>query len=139
MQEYEAGSIAATYAIGPAKFGISRTLRAPLIQATSATTTKQTNVGTTGGNADLARLYTSNKYSVAFNVNESLSVSYEMEKSERELIVNAAESDIEASAIQAAYTMGGMTLAVSHGKTDNVGYTANNDAEQTLFAVTMAF
>ena len=139
VQEYEAGSIAATYAMGPAKFGISRTLRAPLIQATSATTTKQTNVGTTGGNADLARLYTSNKYSVAFNVNESLSVSYEMEKSERELIVNAAESDIEASAIQAAYTMGGMTLAVSHGKTDNVGYTANNDAEQTLFAVTMAF
>ena len=139
VQEYEAGSIAATYAMGPAKFGISRTLRAPLIQAESATTTAQTNVGTTGGNTDGARLYTSNKYSVAFNVNESLSVSYEMEKSERELIANAAESDIEASAIQAAYTMGGMTLAVSHGKTDNVGYTANNDAEQTLFAVTMAF
>jgi hypothetical protein len=139
VQEYEAGSIAATYAMGPAKFGISRTLRAPLIKSVSATTTVINNASTAGGNADSARLYTSNKYSVAFNVNESLSVSYEMEKSERELIANAAESDIEASAIQAAYTMGGMTLAVSHGKTDNVGYTANNDAEQTLFAVTMAF
>ena len=139
VQEFEAGSIAATYAMGPAKFGISRTLRAPLIKAASATTTLITNDSTAGGNKDSVRLYTSNKYSVAFNVNENLSVSYEMEKSERELIANATESDIEASAIQAAYTMGGMTLAVSHGKTDNVGYTANNDAEQTLFAVTMAF
>ena len=139
VQEFEAGSIAATYAMGPAKFGISRTLRAPLIQAASSTTTTITNDSTDGGNADAARLYTSNKYSVAFNVNENLSVSYEMEKSERELIANATESDIEASAIQAAYTMGGMTLAVSHGKTDNVSYTANNDVEQTLFAVTMAF
>ena len=139
VQEFEAGSIAATYAAGPAKFGISRTLRAPLIQAASATTTAQTNLTDVGGNEALARLYTSNKYSVAFNVNDSLSVSYEMEKSERELIANAVQPDIEASAIQAAYTMGGMTLAVSHGKTDNVGYTANNDVEQTLFAVTMAF
>ena len=63
----------------------------------------------------------------------------EMEKSERELIVNATESDIKSSAIQAAYTMGGMTLAVSHGITDNVGYSANNDVEQTLFGVAIAF
>jgi len=140
VQEFEAGSIAATYAMGPAKFGISRTLRAPLIQAASAATSVITNTGTTGGNTDSVRLYTSNKYSVAFNVNDNLSVSYEMEKSNREKIANeTTESDIEASAIQAAYTMGGMTLAVSHGKTDNVGYTANNDVEQTLFAVTMAF
>ena len=139
VQEYEAGSIAASYTYGPAKFGISRSLRAPLIIGTSATDTEIVAAAATAANANSARLYTTNKYSVAFNVNESLSVSYEVENSERELIRNAAQSDLEASAIQAAYTMGGMTLAVSHGKTDNVSYTANNDVEQTLFAVTMAF
>jgi len=140
VQQFEAGSIAATYAAGPAKFGISRTLRAPLIQSdgSATATTKITNTSG-GGNDDEVRLYTSNKYSVAFNVNDALSVSYEMEKSERELIANAAQYDIKSSAIQAAYTMGGMTLAVSHGKTDNVGYSANNDVEQTLFGVAIAF
>jgi hypothetical protein len=138
VQQYEAGSAFATYTAGPAKFGISRTLRAPLILSTSATATAISNGSTSGGNADSVRLYTSNKYSAAFNVNDNLSVSYEMEKSNRELIAQATEFDIESSAIQAAYTMGGMTLALSHGKTDNVGYTNNNDTEQTLFAVTMA-
>ncbi len=66
-------------------------------------------------------------------------MSYELEKSNRELIANATEYDLKANAIQAAYTMGGMTLAVSHGKTDNVGYSANNDVEQTLFGVAIAF
>ena len=77
--------------------------------------------------------------SVAYNVNDNLSLSYEVEKSERELITNAAEYDIEADAVQAAYTMGGMTLSVSHGKTNNVGYTQDNDSTQTLFAMAMAF
>ena len=139
VQEYEAGSAFATYTAGPASFGISRTLRAPLILGTGAAETVISNGDAAGGNADSVRLYTTNKYSAAFNVNDSLSLSYEMEKSNREAIVNAAEYDIKASAIQAAYTMGGMTLAVSHGKTDNASYTQDNDVTQTLFAVTMAF
>ena len=139
VQEFEAGSLAASYTYGPAKFGISRTLRAPLILGAAATETRISNTGTGEKNEDSARLYTSNKYSVAFNVNENLSLSYEVEKSERELITNATENDLKAQAIQAAYTMGGMTLAVSHAQIDNLGYTLNDDTEQTLFAVTMAF
>lgn len=77
--------------------------------------------------------------SVAYNVNDALSISYEVEKSERELIVNAAENDIKAQAVQAAYTMGGMTVSVSHGTTDNVGYALNDDSTQTLFAMALAF
>ena len=37
------------------------------------------------------------------------------------------------------HTMGGMTLAVSRGSHDNYGYTDANDANQTLFAMSMAF
>ena len=77
--------------------------------------------------------------SVAFNVNDALSISYEQEESERTLVTNGAVFDIEAEAVQAAYTMGGMTLALSHGSIDNVSYTQSNDSKQTLVAVTMAF
>lgn len=139
VQNFEAGSLAATYAYGPATFGISRTLRAPLILASSSTLTAINNNSAAGGNKDSAREYESNKMSAAYNVNDALSISYEVEKSSRELIAQTTENDISSKALQAAYTMGGMTLALSHGKTDNVGYTLNNDAEQTLFAVTMAF
>ena len=139
VQAFESGSVAATYKTGPFGFGISKTLRAPLIQGTSATNTKQTNLASTAGNPDLARQYTSNKMSAAYAVNDNFSISYEVEKSERELITNAAQYDIDARGIQAAYTMGGMSLAVSNVKIDNVGYANGKDVEQTLFAITMAF
>jgi len=138
VQQYEAGSIAATYKTGPFGIGYSKTLRAPLIQGASATTTVQTNVSG-GGNDDAVRLYTSNKMSAAYAVNENFSISYEREKSSREKIVNATEYDITSDAIQGAYTMGGMTIAVSHGSTDNVGYANTDEVDQTLIAVTMAF
>ena len=145
VQKAEAGSVFATYAYGPATFGISRTLRTPLILATSAkTSAAQTNsaisnTGATEGNKNSARQYTNEKYSVAYNVNDSLSVSYEREDSNQEVIANAAEFDIKAEAVQAAYTMGGMTLSVSHGTTSNIGYAQANDTTLTLFAMNMAF
>mgnify|MGYP006131692769 FL=1 len=148
IQKNQAGSVYATYASGPMSFGISRTLVAPLMLGTNNVLVHAdgtvgysafSNTGTGEGNVDAARQYTNNKMSVAFNVNDQLSLSYEVEKSERELIVNAAENDIKAQAVQAAYTMGGMTLSVSHGNVDNASYTANNDTSQTLLAMTMAF
>ena len=139
VQEQESGSIAASYTTGPIKVGISRTLNAPLILGTSATETKIGANGSTTYNSAAARLYTTNKYSIAFNATDSLSVSYEYEKSNRELIINAAEHDLKARAIQAAYTMGGMTIALSNSSVDNASYTSNNDSTETLLAVTMAF
>lgn len=139
VQEFEAGSVAATYKTGAFGFGISKTLRAPLIQAASSTTTVQTNTGTTAGNPDAVRLYTANKMSVGYAVNENLSLSYEIEKGNRELIAQSTEYDIKASAVQAAYTMGGMTLALSHNKVDNLSYADNKDITQTIIAVSMAF
>ena len=90
--------------------------------------------------ADAAEWFGQKNYSIAFNVNESLSVSYEKEKSKINK-VRTTDVDVEqdSSAVQAAYTMGGMTFAVSLGKYDNNGYVNNTDAEQALFAVTMAF
>ena len=139
VQKNEAGSVFATYTMGAASFGLSRTMVAPLILGTSATASAQSNTGALEGNPNAVRVYKNTKASVAYNVNDNLSVSYEQEQSNRELIVQTTENDIKAQAVQAAYTMGGMTLSVSVGSTDNVGYALDNDVTQTLFAMSMAF
>ena len=41
--------------------------------------------------------------------------------------------------IQAAYTMGGMTLGVAMNDHENAGYTDNKDVKDTVFTVEMAF
>jgi len=144
VQQAESGGIAAKYSMGAVTVGAARSWTAPLILGTSATASKISNTGAAasngGGQTDVgARQYTTTKMSVGFNVNENLSVSYEQEKSERELIANAAQFDIKSKAVQAAYTVGGMTLAVSHGSTDNASYTNNSNFDQTLLALTIAF
>ena len=76
--------------------------------------------------------------SIAYLVNDNLSVSFERESSER-FLVNESHEEITSDAVQLAYTMGGMTLALSHASHNNAGYVVGADAGQTLFAVTMAF
>ena len=139
VQQTESGSIFAKYATGPASFGISHSLKAPLILGTSATQSVISNSSKVGGNADSVRHWSTYKASAAFNVNDALSVSYEREHSNRNFIAGSVANDtLEADAIQAAYTMGGMTLALSHGQAKNVSYT-DGAVKQTLFAMTMAF
>ena len=126
-QKAESGSIYATYAVGSFSLGASVTRRAEAMPEQAA------------GTADV-RGYNNNKASVAFNVNDNLSVSYERERSSREQNVDGTdEFDIQSHGIQAAYTMGGMTLAVSRIEHENAGYTENKDAHNTIFAATMAF
>jgi len=126
-QSPESGAVYATYSIGQVSLGISEARAAQLLSgATIADGTVE--------------WYGQRNMSIAFNVNDSLSVSYEVETSETNKVTTTdAEVEQKSSAIQAAYTMGGMTFAVSLGQFDNNGYVANADAEQALFAVTMAF
>ena len=80
------------------------------------------------------------KYSIAANVNDNFSISYEKEKSEPTAKTSSTVmNDLEATGIQAAYTMGGMTLAVAMNDYENAQYTALNDVKDTVFSVAMAF
>ena len=126
-QSPESGAVYATYSIGQVSLGYSEARAAQLLDGATIAD-------------DTVEWYGQRNMSIAFNVNDSLSVSYEIEKSEANK-VSTTDTDVEqkSSAIQAAYTMGGMTFAVSLGNFDNNGYVANSDAEQALFAVTMAF
>jgi len=96
--------------------------------------------GTTSAGATTVEYYDQENISAAFAVNDDLSVSYERETSELNYATSTtAKIEQQSKALQAAYTMGGMTLAISHAKHENNGYVEVNDTQQTLFAVTMAF
>ena len=47
--------------------------------------------------------------------------------------------EMESDGIQAAYTMGGMTLGIAMNNHDNATYTENKDIKETMFSVEMAF
>ncbi len=50
-----------------------------------------------------------------------------------------ANYTLESTGIQAAYTMGGMTLSVAMNKHENAAYTQNKDVKDTMFKVAFAF
>ena len=63
-----------------------------------------------------------------------------LEKSEANFATSTTvTTEQKSKAVQVAYTMGGMTLALSHASHDNNGYVVGANVDQMLFAVTMAF
>jgi len=124
-QSPESGAVYAKYKIGNLGLGYSEARVSNLLETTAAATTVE--------------WYEQTNYSVAY-VFDSVSISYEKETSKPHTVTPAQTVyEQDSSAIQAAYTMGGMTFAVSLGKFDNNGYVQAADAEQALFAITMAF
>jgi hypothetical protein len=126
-QPPESGAVAVTYTTGALSLGVSEGRKAALLSgATMADGTVE--------------WYQQRNMSAAFNVNDSLSLSIEHETSETNKVTTTdTEVEQKSQAVQAAYTMGGMTLAVSVGSYDNNGYVTGDNADQALFAVTMAF
>ena len=127
-QNAESGAYYATYSAGPVSIGYSK--------AHKATHLIDNHDGVTA--TDAVEDYDQTNYSIAFAANDDLSVSYERETSEANKLDDTSVEQ-ESSAVQVAYTMGGMTLAVSHASHDNNGYVDGANTDQTLFAVTMAF
>ena len=80
------------------------------------------------------------KMGIGYTINEDLSVSYTQEKSETShMLATTADVEMKVTQIAAAYTMGGMTLALSQNSYDNVSYTADKDVQSYVFNVAMAF
>ena len=46
---------------------------------------------------------------------------------------------MESTGIQAAYTVGGMTIAVAMNDHENASYANNNDVKDTVLSVAIAF
>jgi len=140
-QDYEAGAINAKYAYGPITVGYGKTFVAPYVNKITAA-------------AENRVLYVENTdWSVGYAVNENLTISYEKGSSDIKQVQKAAVSNTatkstdsqDSTSIQAAYTMGGMTLALSQVEVDGDGYSkeatgsSRTDVKETIFAVTLAF
>lgn len=125
-QKAESGAYYATYTTGPFSVGYSQAYKSMIYDGiTSATQVDY---------------YDQQNISIAYAVNDALSISYEKEEDERNFVKKSVKAVTqESEAYQLAYTMGGMTIAASHSKYTDVGYTAGKDIDQNLLAVTMAF
>ena len=124
FQSPESGAYYATYSTGPVSIGYAKGYLATAIGAT----------------ADVLESIESTKYSVAANVNDNFSISYEHEESNPDFTTAAtANYTIESTGIQAAYTMGGMTLAIAMNSHENAKYQDAVDIKDTVFSVAMAF
>jgi len=137
QQGYESGSATAKYAFGPVTVGYGITKAALNINTTVDNTTA------------IAHGYDNKAVSLGFKANDDLSFSYTVEKSDKlqkrkattaAVTTNTRSNvEMEIDTIQAAYTMGGMTMSLSLKDVDNDSYTANKKVSETIFAVAMAF
>jgi hypothetical protein len=131
-QTPESGNVGGQYAIGNFKVGYNKGYYGVGITAKNGAVTKYENTA----------------YGIEFAVNDSLSISYNEEKSKAftdvAIVAGAAsgtktsvESNMEV--MQVAYVFGGATLGVHVVDVGNADYTSNKDEKRTIFTVAMDF
>ncbi len=134
-QKSEGGSMSANYSLGSISVGYGETKHAPAQR--------------TGGAAGTAKVqhYENDAFSIGFAMNESLSVSYTEESSEKKQKAKAAlantatrtDVEMEIVTIDVSYTIGGATLGLSNSEVTNDSYTAGDEVNETIVALTLAF
>ena len=84
--------------------------------------------------------YDNTAYGISFAVNDDLTLSYGMHKSDRNL-TNATSVELEAQSLQLSYTMGGMSIKFAESQVDNASYTSGtaSDNDGRTIALTLAF
>ncbi|MBA1339721.1 MAG: porin [Pelagibacterales bacterium] len=143
-EKYQTGGAYVTYDVGQFSLGygqhrISNNIDGKTDQASALALTATTAANTA--------TFLNEAISIGFAVNDNLSVSYETEDSEakKKVVVGSTRADTDTSVtlnvqtVQAAYTMGGMTMSISAKEIENEAYALGRDAKETLLAVVMAF
>ena len=111
---------ALTYAVGPVTVGYQYT---EIDQEAAAT----------AGRADSER----SQASIAFAINDNLSVSYGITDTKLDGTANAVDEEITGMSL--GYSMGGMTLAAHHSEGENMGGNRLNEVEHTEISLSFAF
>ena len=84
--------------------------------------------------------YSGAAYSVAFNVNDDLSIGYQVVDETQEAQSGTLAADREITSITAAYSTGGMTVSVQQTDTDNRGFAvAGSEINVENLQVTLSF
>jgi outer membrane protein OmpU len=89
------------------------------------------------GNGVVSR-YENDAYGISFNVNDDLSLSWGVHKSDQHK-TNGTSVELEADSIQAAYSMGGATIKLAETDGDNLKYNTATDRGATTLALSLAF
>ena len=93
--------------------------------------------------------YYENKfYGISFDVNDALSVSYNVDQSDKNartaVAVGASAgtktvTDMEQKSVQLAYTTGGATIGIAQVEVSNSDYTSGKDEAQTVVSLGISF
>ncbi len=125
----------ANYSFGPVSVGYQTGgLDRGLVGAGEAITSAKV-LSTAYGNFEFEKM------SVAFNVNENLSLSWgELEETYDNQSLNGTDVEMSSTSIQFAYTMGSMSIKGYQTDTDNPGWDSNAESDEvTELAVNFAF
>ena len=128
----------ANYSFGPVSVGYQKAGLDHGINAAATGATTAKTIAAAGG------FFESEMMSIAFNVNENLSVSYgeltETYNAQDNASTAIANVDMESDSIQFAYTMGSMSIKGYQTETSNPGWDSNADSNtETEIAVNFAF
>ena len=127
----------ANYSVGPVSFGYQVAGVDHGINAAATSANAAKTIAAAGG------FFESEMMSIAFNVNENLSISYgELTETynAQDHGENIANVDMESDSIQFAYTMGSMSIKGYQTETSNPGWDSNADSNtETEIAVNFAF
>jgi outer membrane protein OmpU len=128
----------ANYSFGPVSVGYQKAGLDHGINAASTAATTAKTIAAAGG------FFESEMMSIAFNVNENLSISYgeltETYNAQDNASTAIANVDMESDSIQFAYTMGSMSIKGYQTETDNPGWDSDADSNtETEIAVNFAF
>jgi outer membrane protein OmpU len=85
--------------------------------------------------------YDNDAYGVSFVVNDNLSVSYAKHESQQQTAQVAANTTLETTSLQAAYTMGGATFKIARTDVSNSNYSTatSQDYDVNVVALSLAF
>ena len=92
--------------------------------------------------------YENKVWGVQFDVNESLSLSYNMDQSDKNQRVGVADNatagtktitSMEQESVQLAYTTGGMTIGLTQAEVTNSDYISGKDEAQSMIDIAIAF
>ena len=126
------GSWYAKYTMGSVSVGYSEAYYDSGSSATATAATTAKAVGTSSG------IFENQQMSIAFNVNDNLSISYTESTDTYDDSSNVssgteiADVDQETEALQAAYSMGGMTIKAFQMESSNPGW--DSDATKNTFS-----
>jgi len=114
----------ATYAVGSVTLGYQE----------SRDNLQANSIGATNS------FYENQAYGISFSVNDDLTLSYGIHKSENNLN-SGASVELEAESLQLSYTMGGMSVKFAESTVDNASYTSGTSADWDgrTIALSLAF